>query len=127
PLAATFFHAQVIHRSGEHRETPDIQNAFANFAIVRDRNEEGMMKVRPAKVASVQVSTVMVKPRQRGEVRLRSADPAAPPVIDPERRVHGVGGLRVVDASVMPTTTTGNTNAPTMMIAEKAADLLLSS
>ncbi len=46
-------------------------------------------------------------------------------VVDSELRVYGVDGLRIVDASVMPTITRSNTHAPTMMIAEKAADLIL--
>lgn len=46
-------------------------------------------------------------------------------VVDPDLRVHGVDGLRVADASVIPAITSGNTNAPTMMIALRAVDLIL--
>jgi len=57
-----------------------------------------------------------------GTCRMGSDDNS---VVDPQLRVHGVEGLRVIDASVMPTITSGNTNAATMMIAHRGADLLL--
>ena len=53
----------------------------------------------------------------------RADDPMA--VVDPETRVIGVEGLRVADASIMPSITTGNLNAPTIMLAEKASDHIL--
>lgn len=57
----------------------------------------------------------------------RMGQDAAGSVVDPSCRVHGVAGLRVIDASVFPNVTSANTNAPTMMVANRAADLILES
>ena len=53
----------------------------------------------------------------------RADDPTA--VVDPNLQVRGIGGLRVIDASIMPTITSGNTNSPTLMIAERGSVLLI--
>src|SRR3954466_2585683 len=65
--------------------------------------------------------TVQTISHPAGACRLGSDEGA---VVDPELRVRGVDALRVVDASVMPSTPRGNTNAPTIAIAERAADLI---
>ena len=59
-----------------------------------------------------------------GSCKMGRADDASA-VVDPELRVRGIGGVRVIDASIMPTITSGNTNSPTLMIAERGAQMLL--
>ena len=66
--------------------------------------------------------TAITYHHQVGTCKL-GGDPLA--VVDPRLRVHGIEGLRVADASVMPMVTTGNTNAPSIMIGERAADFIL--
>jgi choline dehydrogenase len=201
-LAATVFHVQVMHRTDPALPTPDVQLAFASFATVREVGPDGVLKVKPSADLGFLVSTLFLHPRARGRVRLRSAMPDDPPmiehellgdpadvadvlsgmaegrrimsgspiaeltdglfepeagcrsaadwevflrqsvtygahpvgtcrmgtdetaVVDPELRLHGLRDVRVVDASIMPTVTSGNTNAAAMMIGEKAAALL---
>ena len=72
--------------------------------------------------AAGDIGTTIFHPVGTAKMGLAS-DPSA--VVDERLRVYGVGGLRVVDASVMPTITSGNTNTPTSMIAAKAAGLIL--
>jgi choline dehydrogenase len=68
--------------------------------------------------------SVVTYHHQSGTCRMGVGDDA---VVDPELRVHGIEGLRVADASIMPTITTGNTNAPAVLIGEKAADFVARS
>jgi choline dehydrogenase len=97
------------------------QSAFADL-------DQGELSPGPAVETDQQILDWVAR---EGETALHPSctckmglDPLA--VVDPDSlRVHGVDGLRVVDASVMPTITNANIYAPTMMIAEKAADAIL--
>ncbi|HEX2652381.1 MAG TPA: GMC oxidoreductase, partial [Xanthobacteraceae bacterium] len=83
---------------------------------VSNEDEAGLVN------AAGDIGTTIFHPVGTAKMGLES-DPLA--VVDERLRVFGIGGLRVVDASVMPTITSGNTNSPTMMIAEKAAGMIL--
>jgi choline dehydrogenase len=85
----------------EVRPGPDAKDAAALLAFARDHGQTIFHPVGTCKMGS---------------------DAAA--VVDARLRVHGVTGLRVVDCSVMPTLVSGNTNAPAVMIAEKAVDMI---
>jgi choline dehydrogenase len=89
------------HSAAETAPGPDIQSDEALTAFVR---EAGTNLHHPV-----------------GTCRM-GEDPMA--VVDSRLRVHGLHGLRVIDASVMPTVTTGNTNAPSIMIGEKGAAMI---
>jgi choline dehydrogenase len=85
-------------------------------ASARDDDEATLEK------AAGDIGTTIFHPV--GTARMGRADDARA-VVDPRLRVIGIDGLRVIDASVMPSITSGNTNSPTMMIAEKGAAMIL--
>ena len=94
-------------------------NAMAHFAPHEYRpGIEFQSEAELARAAGA-IGTTIFHPV--GTCRM-GGDPMA--VVDDRLRVHGISGLRVIDASIMPTITSGNTNAPVIMIAEKAADMI---
>lgn len=202
-LSTMLFQDQIFCSSDPSRTTPDLQMAFANFALMREASPDGQLHAGPHTDTGVMVFVTSLQPRSSGHVRLRSGNPHDTPlidhrmfgeaidfepllsgidrartimanaafndqlggmfapegqgrtrddwreylvrnasytahpvgtcrmgsdagaVVDPQLRVVGIEGLRVADASVMPTEISGNTNCPSMMIGERAAALIL--
>ena len=103
PAASRHARAATVHRRGAERPGP------------RSAPDDDLLENRPQ------------HRRRRSIIRSAPAGWAidAGAVVDPQLRVHGIEGLRVVDASIMPTLVSGNTNAPTIMIGEKAAAMMI--
>ncbi|MGH6763545.1 MAG: GMC family oxidoreductase [Phyllobacterium sp.] len=137
----------TIHlRSPDHRSAPAIQpnylSAVADRRVAADSiritrrivSQAPLQRYRPEEFKpGPQYETEEQLVTAAGEVGTTIFHPVgtcrmgvdADSVVDPQLRVRGVKGLRVADASIMPSITSGNTNSPTIMIAEKAADMIL--
>ena len=107
-------HAQDRGAAGACR--PYSPEEYLPGPQVRDDDEAALVK------AAGDIGTTIFHPV--GTARMGRADDAHA-VVDARLRVIGIDGLRVIDASVMPSITSGNTNSPTMMIAEKGAAMIL--
>ena len=108
--------AQAIRLTREIAARP----AFARFSPEEFRPGAARQSEEDLVRAAGEIGTTIFHPV--GTCRM-GADAAA--VVDPQLRLRGLTGLRIADASVMPAITSGNTNAPVMMIAEKAAQMML--
>ena len=137
---------RIALRSGDPEDPPrihanylndrrDVDTAVAGVQLMREvmakdafagtvgrELEPGSQNRTDAQVAKWLVDAAMTTLHPVGSCKMGTDADA---VVDAELRVHGIQGLRVADASIMPVITRGNTNAPTIMIAEKASDLIL--
>lgn len=137
---------RIALRSGDPKDSPrihanylddrrDVDTAVAGVQLMREvmakpafaatigrELEPGPENMTDAQVAKWLVDAAMTTLHPVGSCKM-GVDSEA--VVDAELRVHGIKALRVADASIMPVITRGNTNAPTIMIAEKASDLIL--
>jgi len=137
---------KISLKTADPRVPPDIDPAFLEhpddievmlkgFKIVRELDKApGMAGVRGEEMFTADAKTdddIRELLKQRVDTIYHPVGTCkmgndAMAVVDNQLRVHGIEGLRVVDASIMPTIVGGNTSAPTMMIAEKASDMILS-
>src|ERR687894_844469 len=132
PLTSNVAESGGFARTRADLPAPDVQFHFTPARF----QSEGLV---PGDGHGFSVGACVLKPKSRGYVALGSPDPTAKPLIvhnylehpddvaslvAGELRVLGIEGLRVVDASVMPSVPRGNTNAPTIALAERASDLI---
>jgi choline dehydrogenase-like flavoprotein len=116
-------------------EPDDLRSLIAGVRLAREIAAQSPLrellvkelKPGPASIDDVDLAAdlrrrLMLIYHPVGTARMSDTHPEA--VVDSQLRVHGLQGLRVIDASIMPTITGGNTNAPTIMIAERGADLI---
>jgi choline dehydrogenase len=119
-------------------EPEDVASLVAGVRLARTVAEQGPLQeiiVRELKPGPDAIDDVELEADLRRRLMLiyhpagtcKMSDDADDAVVDSQLRVHGLERLRVVDASIMPIIVGGNTNAPTIMIAEKAADLILAA
>jgi choline dehydrogenase-like flavoprotein len=113
----------------------DVESMVAGMGLAREIAEQAPLKeivVKELKPGAGSTHREELEADLRRRLMLiyhpvgtaRMSDTHEQAVVDSQLRVHGLQGLRVIDASVMPTITGGNTNAPTIMIAERGADLI---
>lgn len=124
PLIDPCYHADTYDREMSLKSIAAVREILAQPAIARYIKEErlpGREAQEPADIMAYVRQYACSDYHPVGTCRMGRGDDA---VVDPALRVRGVAGLRVVDASIMPVLVSGNTNAPTIMIAEKAADLI---
>ena len=103
------------------RLTREIYNSGRQKDLIEDEIFPGKEVKTDADLEAVIRKTALVRQHALGTCAMGITPDS---VVDPQLRVHGIAGLRVVDASVMPEEPGGNTNIPTIMIAEKASDMI---
>jgi choline dehydrogenase len=104
------------------RRARDIVEARPMGEFIAEEMQPGKHVQSDAEILNFIRNTGQITHHMVGTCRM-GHDPAA--VVDDRLRVHGIAGLRIADASVMPTVPSGNTSVPCMMVGEKCADMML--